>query len=205
MTSILQKPRMAFDLSELPLHGKRSASLTWWGTLGFMLIEGSGFALVLAVYLYLASIATEWPLGAPPPDLLPGTIVTAVLLLSLIPNMLVSRWARQEDLRKVRIGMIVMALLGIAPLVPRAFEFSALNVLWDSNAYGSITWTLLGLHTTHLITDLIDTLVLSALMFTRHGRNPRRFGDVQDNAMYWNFVVLTWLPIYASLYGIPRL
>jgi cytochrome c oxidase subunit 3 len=205
MTSILQKPRMAFDLSELPLHGKRSASLTWWGTLGFMLIEGSGFALVLAVYLYLASIATEWPLGAPPPELLPGTIVTAVLLLSLIPNMLVSRWARQEDLRKVRIGMIVMALLGIAPLVPRAFEFSALNVLWDSNAYGSITWTLLGLHTTHLITDLIDTLVLSALMFTRHGRNPRRFGDVQDNAMYWNFVVLTWLPIYASLYGIPRL
>ena len=205
MTSILQKPRVAFDLSELPLHGKRSASLTWWGTLGFMLIEGSGFALVLAVYLYLASIATEWPLGAPPPDLLPGTIITAVLLLSLIPNMLVSRWARQEDLRKVRIGMIVMALLGIAPLVPRAFEFSALNVLWDSNAYGSVTWTLLGLHTTHLITDLIDTLVLSALMLTRHGRNPRRFGDVQDNAMYWNFVVLTWLPIYACLYGIPRL
>jgi heme/copper-type cytochrome/quinol oxidase subunit 3 len=205
MTSILRKPRVLIDLSELPLHGMGSASLTWWGTLGFMLIEGSGFALALAVYLYLASIATEWPLGAPPPDLLPGTIITVLLLLSLIPNMLVGRWARQEDLRKVRIGMIVMALLGIAPLVPRGFEFSALNVLWDSNAYGSITWTLLGLHTTHLITDVIDTLVLLALMFTRHGRNPRRFGDVQDNAMYWNFVVLAWLPIYACLYGVPRL
>ena len=100
MTSILQKPRVVADLSELPLHGMGSASLTWWGTLGFMLIEGSGFALVLAVYLYLASIATEWPLGAPPPDLLPGTIITVLLLLSLIPNMLVSRWARQEDLRQ---------------------------------------------------------------------------------------------------------
>ena len=117
MTSILQKPHVVIDLSELPLHGKRSASLTWWGTLGFMLIEGSGFALVLAVYLYLASIATEWPIGAPPPDLLPGTIITVLLLLSLIPNMLVSRWARQEDLRKVRIGLIVMALL--RPLVVR--------------------------------------------------------------------------------------
>ena len=91
------------------------------------------------------------------------------------------------------------------PLVPRWFEFPALNVLWDSNAYGSITWTLLGLHTTHLITDLADTLVLLAVMFTRHGNNRRRFGDVQDNAMYWNFVVLTWLPIYACLYGVPRL
>jgi cytochrome c oxidase subunit III len=205
MTGVLRKPRAAIDLSDLPLHGMGSASLTWWGTLGFMLIEGSGFALVLAVYLYLASLATEWPLGAPPPDLLPGTIITLLLLLSLIPNMLVSRWARQKDLDKVRIGLIVMALLGIAPLVPRGFEFSAMNVLWDSNAYGSITWTLLGLHTTHLITDLVDTLVLSILMFTRHAHNPRRFGDVQDNAMYWNFVVLTWLPIYACLYGIPRL
>jgi len=175
------------------------------GALGFMLIEGSGFGLVLAVYLYLASIASEWPLGAPPPDLLPGTIITVLLLLSLIPNILVGRWAQQEDLGKVRIGLIAMSLSGIAPLVPRWFEFPALNVLWDSNAYGSITWTLLGLHTTHLITDLADTLVLLAVMFTRHGSNRRRFGDVQDNAMYWNFVVLTWLPIYACLYGVPRL
>ena len=84
---------MVADLSQLPLHGMGSASLTWWGTLGFMLIEGSGFALVLAVYLYLASIASEWPIGAPPPDLLPGTIITVLLLLSLVPNILVGRWA----------------------------------------------------------------------------------------------------------------
>jgi heme/copper-type cytochrome/quinol oxidase subunit 3 len=205
MTNTFPRPRVTTDLSHLPMHGMGSASLTWWGTLGFMLIEGSGFALVLAVYLYLASIAPEWPLGAPPPDLLPGTIVTLVLVLSLIPNFLISRWARQEDLGKVRIGLIVMAVLGFVPLVPRAFEFSALNVLWDSNAYGSVTWFLLGLHTTHLVTDLADTLVLLAVMFSRHAHNRRRFGDVQDNAMYWNFVVLTWLPIYACLYGVPRL
>ncbi len=47
------------DLSHLPLHGEGTASVTWWGTLAFMLIEGTGFALVLAVYLYLASLAPE--------------------------------------------------------------------------------------------------------------------------------------------------
>jgi cytochrome c oxidase subunit 3 len=98
-----------------------------------------------------------------------------------------------------------MSVLGIVPLVVRAFEFPALNVSWDSNAYGSIVWTLLGLHTTHIITDLVDTLVLAALMFTRHGENPRRFGDVQDNVMYWNFVVVAWLPIYGCIYWMPRL
>jgi cytochrome c oxidase subunit III len=205
MSEPVAKPHVVLDLSELPMHGMHSASVTWWGTLAFMLIEGSGFALLIAVYLYLASLASEWPLSAPAPSLGPGITVTLLLLVSVVPNILVSRWAEQQDLRKVRIGLAVMALFGIIPLIPRAFEFGALHVNWDSNAYGSITWTLLGLHTTHVITDLADTLVLLVLMFTRHGRNKRRFGDVQDNAMYWNFVVLTWLPIFACLYGVPRL
>lgn len=193
------------DLSNLPMHGEGSSSVTWWGTLGFMLIEGSGFALVLGIYLYLESLAPEWPIGAPAPSLGPGTVVTIILILSVVPNILISRWAAREDLRKVRTGIVIMGLFGIAPLVLRFFEFPAMHVRWDSNAYGSIVWVLLGLHTTHLITDLGDTLVLGAVMFTKHAKNKRRFGDIQDNALYWNFVVLAWLPIYACIYWIPRL
>jgi heme/copper-type cytochrome/quinol oxidase subunit 3 len=199
------RERVVADVSKLPLHGLRSASVTWWGTMAFMLIEGTGFALVIAIYFYLMSLAVSWPLNAPPPNLLPGTVVTVILLVSTIPNYLLSAWAERQDLGKVRTGMVVMSLLGIAPLIVRAFEFKALNVGWDSNAYGSIVWVLLGLHTTHIITDLVDTLVLTVLMFTRHGSNRRRYGDVQDNVMYWNFVVLAWLPIYACIYWIPRL
>jgi cytochrome c oxidase subunit III len=199
------RERPAYDAAQLPLHGAVSASVTWWGTMAFMLIEGAGFALAIAVYLYFYSIAPQWPLAAPPPNLGPGTWLTAVLLVSLVPNWLVWHWAGQEDLRKVQIGMLVMSLFGIAPLVLRVFEFPALHIWWDSNAYGSVTWLMLGLHTTHLITDLGDTLVLAVIMFTRHGDNRRRYGDVQDNALYWGFVVLTWLPIYCGLYWIPRL
>ena len=199
------RERVVANLSFLPLHGQRSASVTWWGTLAFMLIEGTGFALILAIYFYLADIAPEWPLGAPSPDLGPGSATTAILIASLLPNYLILRWAAQEQLTKVRIGLVVMLLFGIAPLVVRIFEFPALHASWDTNAYGSITWTLLALHTTHLITDLVDTLVLAALIFTRHGRNKRRLGDVEDNALYWYFVVVTWLPIYGVLYWGQRL
>lgn len=199
------RERAAVDLAALPLHGEHSSSVTWWGTLSFMLIEGTGFALVLAIYFYLASLASEWPIGAPPPDLGPGTVVTLILLASAVPNWFIMRWAERERVWLVRAGILVMIVLGAAPLLFRWYEFTALHVRWDSNAYGSITWTLLGLHTTHLITDLIDTIVLAAMMFTRHGYNKRRLGDVQDNALYWYFVVLTWLPIYAVLYWGPRL
>jgi cytochrome c oxidase subunit 3 len=199
------KARVAIDLSDLPLHGGGTASPTWWGTASFMLIEGTGFALAVMVYLYLMSIAPTWPLEAPVPDLLPGSLMTLMLLASVFPNVWVARAARRQDLRQVRIGLVIMSIGGIAPLAVRPFEFIALHIKWDGNAYGSVTWLLLGLHTTHILTDLIDTLVLACLMFTRHGDNARRYGDVSDNAMYWNFVVLTWLPIYACLYWVPRL
>ena len=197
--------KVARDLSGLPEHGFGPATTTWWGTLGFMVLEGFGFLLVAGAYLYLMTLAPKWPLNAPQPDYWPGTIVTLLLLASVPLNHMVWRWAEAKDLRRVRWGLVGMSILGILPMIVRCFEFGALNVRWDSNAYGSVTWFLLGLHTTHILTDLGDTLVLSALMFTRHGEKGRRFGDVTDNAFYWDFVVLTWLPIYGMLYWLPRL
>ena len=113
------RERVVADISRLPLHGMGAASMTWWGTLAFMLIEGTGFALAIAVYLYLMSVAATWPIDAPRPDLLPGTIVTLLLLVSLVPNYLVARWAEQQNLLKVKVGLVVMSMLGIAPLIGR--------------------------------------------------------------------------------------
>jgi cytochrome c oxidase subunit III len=199
------KERVVLDASKLPPHALGTGSLTFWGTSAFMLIEGTGFALAIAVYLYLMSIATVWPLNSPKPDVWAGTLLSALLVLSVVPNILVDRWAKKQDLRKVQGGLVVMSVLGLAALAVRAFEFPAVHVKWDDNAYGSVVWLILGLHTTHIITDLIDTLVLMCLMFTRHGDNARRYGDVEDNAMYWNFVVVAWIPLYACLYWLPRL
>ena len=199
------KEEQADDLSSLPTSGFGSRTLTWWGTLAFMSLEGMGFALAAASYLYLMVVNHKWPLNSPPPDLGPGTWVTVLLIASEPLNRLLDRWAKQEDMAKVRLGLIGMCVFGIVPLIVRAFEFPNLNVRWDSDAYGSVVWFLLGLHTTHLVTDVGDTIVLTALMFTRHGRNPRRFSDVSDNAFYWDFVILSWLPIYFLIYWVPRL
>ena len=65
-------------------------------------------------------------------------------------------------------------------------------------------WFILGLHATHLVTDVGDTIVLAALMFTRHAQ-PRRFSDVTDNAFYWYFVVGSWVLLYALIYWFPKL
>jgi heme/copper-type cytochrome/quinol oxidase subunit 3 len=199
------KTRAVIDVSALPTWGFGSKSPIWWGTLAYIGIETSGFGLAMASYLYLAQKAQEWPLAAPPPNLLPGTIMTGVLVLSLLPNYVLKRSARASWLGSTRFGLVVMSVFGILPLIIRVFEFPALNVYWDTNAYGSIVWLLLGLHTLHIGTDAVDTFVLTALMFTRNGRMERRFSDVNDNAVYWDFVVISWLPIYGLIYWFPRL
>ena len=63
--------------------------------------------------------------------------MTVVLLVSVTPNILVSRWAARQESRKVQIGMLVMVAFGIVRLILRFYEFPAMHVRWDSNAYGS--------------------------------------------------------------------
>lgn len=193
------------SLAHIETSGFGPRTTPWWGTLGFIALEGTGFALAAGALLYLFAVNPGWPLSVPPPDLGPGTAITVILLLSLVPNHLVKRWAEQQRLSATRFGIVVMSVLGVMPLVIRWFEFSALNVKWDDNAYGSAIWFLLGLHTSHILTDVAETLILAALMFTHHGETRKRFSDISDNAFYWDFVVLTWLPIYVLIYWLPRL
>jgi heme/copper-type cytochrome/quinol oxidase subunit 3 len=98
-----------------------------------------------------------------------------------------------------------MGVIGLVLVVLRGFEFNSLNIYWYENAYGSVIWMLLLLHATHIGTDWIDTLVLAALMHGPHGMEGRRFVDCSENAMYWRFVWLAWLPMYFVIYWLPRL
>ncbi|MGH0238531.1 cytochrome c oxidase subunit 3 [Sinorhizobium meliloti] len=195
--------RVVRDLADLPSYAFGPRMTMWWGTLAFCVLEGTGFAIALGSYLYLAFINPDWPLGPPPPLFWSG-IFTFLILASLVPNFFIERAAREENLFRVRLLLLVMSAAGLLVTGVRVMEFAVLPVRWDFNAYGSLLWTILGLHGVHLITDVVDTVIVTVLMLTRHGFG-RRFSDVEDNAFYWNFVVLSWLPTYFVLYWVPRL
>jgi cytochrome c oxidase subunit 1/cytochrome c oxidase subunit I+III len=171
---------------------------------GIILIEGMAFALMVGAYFYLRLRNDTWPPNVPPPDLKWGTLNTIVLLASAVPNELAKRAAERIDLGGVRLWLVVCLLFGVAFNGLRVLEFMTLNVLWSTNAYGSVVWMLLGLHTTHILTDVLDTGVLTALMFVGP-IEEKRFVDVAENSFYWYFVVFAWLPIYAVIYLAPRM
>ena len=198
------KQHVVHDVSGLPTWRFETKSTPWWGTVGFIAIEATGFALAVGAYLYLAAVGPKAQFGPAPSTLWPGTALAVVLVASLVPNWWANRVALRQDMRLVRIALVLMSAIGILTIVLRGFEIANLNIRWDLTAYGSAVWFILGLHATHLVTDVGDTIVLAALMFTRHAQ-PRRFSDVTDNAFYWYFVVGSWVVLYALLYWFPKL
>jgi len=191
------------DLSGLPDHSFGSTSLGWWGVIGFMLIEGMGFVLAIGVYYYLVPYESSWPPITPPPSLLWGTLFTAIAIASEIPNQWIKKRAAKYDLPAIRFGLALMTLVGVVLLSIRAMEFTALNVSWDRNAYGSIVWAILALHTLHMATDTFDTGVLAVIAFFKKF-DGRKFSDAADNALYWHFIVWSWVVLYLVVYWTPR-
>ena len=203
---MIREVRFTDDLAELPTHKFGPSSLTWWGIIGYMIVEGGFFALAFAAYFFLMGHEQGWPPEArKAPDLLAGTLFTVVILVSEIWNTKIKKAARERDVPAIRRLMLLMIGFATVLLIIRGFEFNSLNVRWTDDAYGSIIWALLLLHTTHLATDWGDTIVLGALMYTDVGWEARRLVDTDENALYWRYVWLLWLPIYLMIYWVPRL
>jgi cytochrome c oxidase subunit III len=203
---MILEPRFTDDLSDLPTFKFGASSLTWWGVLGFMVIEGVGFALAFAAYFFIMGHEQGWPPeGRVAPDLLAGTLFLVIMLLSEIPNTAIKKAARAGDVGTIRLLLPLMVAIGVVLLIIRGFEFNSLNCRWTDDAYASIIWALLILHAAHILTDWLDTVVLCALMFTPVAYEPRRWGDVDENSLYWRYVWLLWIPIYLMIYWVPRL
>jgi cytochrome c oxidase subunit I+III len=197
-------PRIALDVGALRESAFGHHSVMWWATMCMIAIEGTAFALGITSYVYLKGRVPHWPPMGPAPGLLWGTVNVLILLASAWPNALAKKAAERFDLRAVRVWMVVCLVFAVGFNAVRFLEFSHLNVRWDTNAYGSVTWFLLGLHTTHVLTDFLDSAVLTAVMV--FGRvDEQRFVDVSENSLYWYFVVVSWLPIYAVIYLAPRI
>jgi heme/copper-type cytochrome/quinol oxidase subunit 3 len=187
-------PETAFGLRNLPT----------WATLGFIVIEGTTLCVAMTAYFYLRRNFLEWPPPPTPlPDLLIPSLNTLLLLLVIVPMGMAARGARALDVHKIRKALLAALALSLVCLVLRVFEFAALNTRWDSHAYGSVVWVLIGLHSTLLGIDVIETAVLAALTFSSV-LEQKHLTDVEDAALYQYFLSLGYVPIYALVFLGPR-
>ena len=204
--------RTAIDVSDLPHHGFDTFDPVWWGNNGLLAIETSMFAVLIATYFYLRQNFVVWPppLGQltgplnPLPDLLFGTSNTVLLVISLLPAVLVDVSARRGQRGSAQFGLVLCLLFVAGAITLRAYEFPAIKFRWDSNAYGSIVWFMLGMHLAHLLTLSLETLLLTVWCFVREFDMKHRL-DITALAIYWYWIVAIWLVLYSIIYWTPRL
>jgi cytochrome c oxidase subunit III len=196
--------RTVLDVSDVTTIAFGHQNVSWLGNVLYMTIEGTMFVLLFVTFFYLKTRSPHWPpAGFVSPSAGPGIVSAILFALSLIPAAWTKRKAFEQSRPTVRLGLALLALVALALIVVRTFEFYSLNCRWTDNAYASCIWILLGIHTGHLITEWIETLVLLAIAST-----PRmygiRFADAAMNSDYWYFVVVTGFLLQIILYGVTR-
>lgn len=203
--SMPRRTQPVIDVSELPDIAFGANDIMWWGTLGFVVIEGFTLVVCAAVLVYLTQNYATWPPeGTPRPSVIAPSIQVLLMLASLPVIAWVARRAREFNLGAVRRGLILATLLNAVFVGLRLWELNrSLHVKWDTNAYGSALWLVLTMHGTLLLVELVEVCGMM-LMFWFSPIEEKRFSDVADMMFYWAFMVLSWVPLYILCFWLPR-
>lgn len=203
--SMLERPtRAAVDVSSLPTVVFGSRGLVWWGTMGFIVVESMTLAVCIASYFYVRRNFDNWPpLRTPLPRLGIPTASLVVLLLGLVPTRLYHRAAERLDRPATTRWLWVATLVAFVALGLRVAEFNSIGARWDLNAYASVTWSMVFAHFTLLLVNAFETGTI-ATIFSTGSDEMKHFPDAADNAGYFYFMALSWVPMYVIVYLLPR-
>jgi cytochrome c oxidase subunit III len=198
--------RVAMDVSDLPTEAFDARDLMWWGTLGFVVIEGFTLVLCAVAHVYLTENFPSWPpYGTRLPSLGAPTGQVIVMLGSLFVVRRLNRAAHARELATVRTLLTIATGISVVMVALRAWELTrSLNVRWDANAYGSAQWLVVGTHGTLLAIQLIEVAGMAAI-FWLGPVEKKHFSDAADVAGYWMFIVLSWLPLFLLSFVVPRI
>jgi cytochrome c oxidase subunit III len=178
-------------------------SLGWWGVVFLIATEATLFGLLLFVNFYLRANADRWPpAGVDDPELLLSGIRSLILIGSSIPVALAERAARRGDQASMRRWLTVTFLMGAVFLAGHIQEYVTLwpEFTFRSHAYGSIFYTLTGLHALHLVIGLGVLAYLVAASSTGRYEGRTEITAVGCGILYWHFVDVVWIAVYSSLY-----
>ncbi len=196
--------RVLADVSQLPDVTFGPRSTPWWGTIGFMITEGLTLVICAFAYLYLRKNFYHYPpLGTKLPSLGIPIIQLIVMGISVIPMWFAARYARRLDVNGARIALLIAFVIKLGILVLRWYEFLALNTQWNTDAYGSAAWVVMGFHTTMLILDVAEDAGFALILWTGRAR-ASTLSDVVDDCVYWYFTVIAWVPLFVMLFLYPR-
>jgi len=212
MSEAVAEKQTALDVTGLPTTMLDSHSALWWGNALLLAIETAMFGILIAIYFSVLMQTEPFP---PPrterlpilyesyPNLTLPVIGLILLLVSLLPAIMLDRAARRRQAGMIKVLLPVTLLLNLVVIVIRYYEFDSLLFKWEDNAYGSITWMILGMHMFHLIVLACEDIFLLIWTYAK-GVDDKHALDITVLGVYWYWVVGLWLLLFSVVYLVPR-
>jgi len=197
-----QAPWVRDEAREAPPSARPAG---WWGMVLLIATEATLFTILIATYFYLRfKTGNAWPPGnLGDPKLVKPLVVTVILVLSSLPIVLATRGTSERLLVRVRLGLLAAVALGVVFLIlqRRLIDESLQTFRPRNNAYGSIFYTLIGLHVAHVVLGVLfgAWAVLRTIRFDRTA-----VVTVRVTALYLHFVNVVAAVLFLVLYLSPR-
>ncbi len=187
----------------LPRIANGSRSFAWWGMLLLIANEAILFASLLSSYLYTRFNSPVWPPdGIKRPELTLPLIGTVVLLSSSVVMQIAEHGVRHDDQRRLRIGLAVAFVLAVIFLGIQAYEYSHSEFGPTVNTYGSLFFTITGIHGLHVFIALLINAAIQVKNALRPYSSTNRVA-VENTVMYWHFVDAVWIFVLITIYLSP--
>lgn len=167
--------------------------------------EAALFLCLFFAYFYLAKGGWRW-LAEEPPKL----TLAIVMLIVLLASSAVLFWGEEQvkagRTAMARLSLAITILLGLAFLVLSTFDYKEhlQKLTPQTDAYGSIFYTITSFHLAHLIVGLILLAYVLLLPHLEPVNKPPHC-PLHNASLYWHFVDVVWIFIVAFLYVAPNI
>lgn len=134
---------------------------------------------------------------------IPFTSMTSfILLMSSLTMVLAVNSIMRGDLARMRLYLVTTGVLGGLFLGGQVYEFTAFvkeGLGYTSNVSSSAFFTLTGFHGAHVAIGIL--MLLAAVGYSR--RREMHAEAIETIGLYWHFVDIVWIVIFAIVYLIP--
>jgi cytochrome c oxidase subunit 3 len=186
-----------------PAHQSSRVTPAVLGMFLFIASEVMLFGSFFTAYFFARVVNPDAPGSWPPEGVHLPVFVAAVNTSILLTSSLTMHWALQSIKRGNRAGLqaglVLTVAMGLTFLLTQMIEYSRLGFAPRDGAIGSVFYGLTGLHGAHVFVGLTILTVVTIRAFRGHF-TPEHHHGVEVPGIYWHFVDVMWIIVYATVY-----
>jgi cytochrome c oxidase subunit III len=189
---------------DIPLGPLGRHGTGWWGAATLFISEAALFVYLLFAYFYSGATAhTRWLLE-PAPSLHLAAPNTLLLLVSSVAVWVGERGILRQRRAQALAGFGVALIKGVIFVYVQWLEWQTKTYGIGTSSYASLYFLTTGMHVAHVLAGVVVMAVIF-MWTTLDYFGPSRHLTVSAGALYWHFVNVVSVFVFATFYVTPYL